>query len=85
VHDHPRNLPDDLIRACAAPGDAININGIGIILGHNDNTTEAYVRHVRYVADLVGPQHVGIGLDYVFDSKEADSFVVANPQIFPPS
>lgn len=84
VHDHPRNITDGMIRACAATGGVINVNGIGLFLGHNDNSTETYVRHVRYVADLVGPQHVGIGLDYVFDQQELDDFVVGNPQIFPP-
>jgi membrane dipeptidase len=84
IHEHPRNVPDELLRACAATGGVINVNGIGIFLGHNDNSTETYVRHVRYVADLVGPQHVGIGLDYVFDSKELDDYVTSSPQTFPP-
>ncbi len=84
VHDHPRNITDEMIRACAATGGVINVNGIGIFLGHNDNTTSTYVRHVRYVADLVGPEHVGIGLDYVFDSKELDDYVTSNPTTFPP-
>lgn len=84
VHDHPRNVSDELIRACAATGGVVNINGIGIFLGHNDNATETYVRHVRYVADLVGPEHVGIGLDYVFDHEELDAYVTSSPHIFPP-
>ncbi|MES2490083.1 MAG: membrane dipeptidase [Pseudomonadota bacterium] len=84
VHEHPRNITDNMMRACAATGGVINVNGIGIFLGHNDNSTETYVRHVRYVADLVGPQHVGIGLDYVFDSKELDEYVTSSPQTFPP-
>lgn len=36
-----------------------------------------------YVIDLVGPQHVGIGLDYVFDSQELDDYLRANPGQFP--
>jgi membrane dipeptidase len=84
VHTHPRNITDDLIRACAATDGVVNINGIGIFLGQNDNSTETYVRHVRHVADLVGPRHVGIGLDYVFDSKELDEYVTSSPHIFPP-
>lgn len=84
MHDHPRNITDEMIRACAATGGVVNINGIGIFLGHNDNTTDTYVRHVRYVADLVGPAHVGIGLDYVFDSQELDDYVTSNPTTFPP-
>ena len=28
--------------------------------------TETVIRHIDYVADRVGPEHVGIGLDFVF-------------------
>ena len=34
--DHPRNIPDDLIKACAARGGVGGVNGIGIFLGDND-------------------------------------------------
>ena len=34
--DHPRNIPDDLIKACAARGGVVGVNGIGIFLGDND-------------------------------------------------
>jgi membrane dipeptidase len=84
IHDHPRNITDEQIRACAATGGVININGIGIFLGDNDNSTQTYVRHVRHVADLVGTRHVGLGLDYVFDSNELDEYVTSSPHIFPP-
>src|SRR3546814_17099767 len=85
IHDHPRNITDEQIRACAATGGVINISGIGIFLGNNDNSTETYLRHVRYIADLVGTQHVGLGLDYVFDNKELDEYVTSSPHIFPPA
>ena len=42
------------------------------------------MRHVDYVVQLVGPEHVGIGLDYVFDQQELIDFVAANPATFPP-
>ena len=82
--DHERNIPDDLIQASAATGGVVNINGIGIFLGENDNSTEAMLRHIDYVASLVGPEHVGLGLDYVFDMEELDGFVEAHPELFPP-
>jgi len=84
MHNHPRNITDDLILACAASGGVINLNGIGLFLGDNDDSTDTYVKHVRYVADLVGPQHVGIGLDYVFDRQELDELVTGDPETFPP-
>src|SRR5262249_39233052 len=42
VHDHPRNITDDLIRRCAATGGVIDLNGIGMFLGRNDNTTPTF-------------------------------------------
>ena len=82
--DHERNIPDDLIQACASTGGVVNINGIGIFLGDNDNSTEAMLRHINYVASLVGPEHVGLGLDFVFDTEELEASVEAHPELFPP-
>lgn len=67
LHDHPRNIPDDLINACAATGGVVCVNGVGIFLGNNDISPERFVDHVDHVAGLVGIDHVGIGLDTVYD------------------
>ncbi|HJS31775.1 MAG TPA: membrane dipeptidase [Alphaproteobacteria bacterium] len=66
LRDHPRNIRDDQIDACAKRGGVVGINGIGIFLGDDDNRTETVLRHIDYVAGRVGPEHVGIGLDFVF-------------------
>ena len=84
IRDHKRNISDEVIRACAANGGVIGINGIGDFLGENDDRTETFVRHIDYVVQLVGPQHVGISLDYVFDQAELDQFLKDNPDTFPP-
>ena len=62
--DHLRNLRDDQIKACAKSGGVIGINGVGVFLGNNDNSTEILIRHIDYIAELVGPEHVGLGIDY---------------------
>lgn len=82
--DHERNIDDDLLDACAASGGVIGINGIGIFLGENDASSETFVRHVDHAVQRVGPKHVGIGLDYVFDRRELDDYVTNNPDLFPP-
>jgi len=82
VWRHYRNIRDEAIKACAASGGVVGINGIGIFLGENDSSTETIVRHIDYVVELVGPQHVGIALDYVFDQQELIDFLKANPQMF---
>ena len=73
LRDHPRNIPDALIKACAEGGGVVCINGVGIFLGDNDISTRTIVWHIDYVAQLVGTSHIGIGLDYVFDQASMDS------------
>jgi membrane dipeptidase len=84
LHDHPRNIPNDLIAACAGAGGVVCLNGIGIFLGKNDNSVETYFRHVDYVVQLVGPDHVGIGLDYLFDPDELGTLATHMTGTFPP-
>ncbi len=63
VREHFRNVRDDQIKACAANGGVIGITSAGFYLGDTD--TETYFRHLHHVVELVGPRHVGIGLDSV--------------------
>ncbi len=84
LHDHPRNIPDELIKACAATGGVVGINGVGIFLGDNDIRTETIVRHIDYVAQLVGARHVGLGLDYVFNQREMDAALAVHAGLWPP-
>lgn len=83
VTSHPRNITDGLMRACARKGGVIGINGVGPFLGSNEGMVELFLKHVRYAAELVGPEHIGISLDHVFDGAELDSFVDSNPELFP--
>jgi len=83
LYDHPRNIPDDLIRICAAGSGVVCINGVGIFLGENDNRTETMVRHIDYVAQLVGAEHIGLGLDFVFDQSALDASLAGSKAIWP--
>ena len=83
VHAHPRNIPDDLIEACAATDGVVGINGVGIFLGANDISSDAYVRHIDHVVQLVGPSHVCIALDYVFDLGELNDYMITMKDTFP--
>ena len=84
LHTHPRNIPDDLIRACAASGGVVGLNGVGIFLGANDTASETYARHVDHVVQLVGPAHAAIALDYVYDPAELDEYMRQMRHTFPP-
>jgi membrane dipeptidase len=79
---HARNITDEQIIACARTGGVVGINGIGDFLG--GTSSELIVQNIEYVMDLVGPEHVGIGLDYVIDKQELTDYVERHPEIFPP-
>jgi membrane dipeptidase len=83
LKEHPRNIPDELITTCAETGGVIGINGIGMFLADNDASTEQIIRHIDYISELVGPEYVGLGIDYVFDEQELNEYVRKNPDVFP--
>jgi membrane dipeptidase len=84
VHQHPRNIPDNLIKACAQSGGVIGVNGLGRFLGNNDNSAPAWFRHLDHIVQLVGPEHVGVALDYVWDVSDLLDHYKARPDLFPP-
>ena len=70
--DHGRNITDEQIRACAATGGVVCISGVSKFLGVQDPVAADVARHAAYVADLVGIEHVGIGLDNGFSEPGLD-------------
>lgn len=64
--DHPRNLTDDQIRAIAAKGGVVQICLYNEFI--NPEPAKASIddalEHIRFVADLVGVDYVGIGSDF---------------------
>lgn len=83
LKDHPRNIPDDLIRLCAKTRGVVCINGVGIFLGDNDVRTETVARHIDYVVNLVGADHAGLGLDYMFDMEGVEETLAKNAGMWP--
>jgi membrane dipeptidase len=72
LKSHARNVTDDQIDACARTKGVVAISGIGIFLGADDISTETLLRHIDYVAERVGVDHVGLGLDYVAEHLSDD-------------
>ena len=79
---HQRNVSDELMRTCARKGGVIGLAGIGLYIGSSVNLVESLMRQLRYTIDLVGADHVGLGLDHIFDLSEIDEFIRTNPTIF---
>jgi membrane dipeptidase len=81
--DHPRCVWDDQIEACAATGGVLGMTGLSAFLGEGGPTPERLVDHIDHVANLVGHQHVGLGLDYVYDLPTFEAFVARMPDKYP--
>jgi len=83
VHPHFRNVKDDQIQECARNGGVIGITSAGFYLG--GTTSETYFRHLDHVAQLVGPRHVGFGLDYLDEGCLAflSALIDARPDEWP--
>jgi len=60
-----RNLTDEQIRKLADRGGVIGMNGFPPFVGADPQPTlDRFIDHIAYIADLVGVEHVGLGLDY---------------------
>lgn len=84
-HPHGRNIRDDQIRACAATGGVVGVNGVGRFLGDPQARTGTLADAIDHVVSLVGTDHVGIGLDFAFDHDDIDDLLAANPRFWPPA
>lgn len=84
IRPHYRSIKDDQIKACAATGGVIGINGVGYWVGDVDASTAAIFRCLDYTVELVGAEHVGLGFDYVYDLENLIKWARANPLMWPP-
>ncbi|KAF2084220.1 hypothetical protein K490DRAFT_49703 [Saccharata proteae CBS 121410] len=75
---HPRNVPDDILQLVKLRNSIVMVNfnpgfiscvesndGTGIpIVYQPNNTIHQVVRHIKYIGDLIGYEHVGLGSDF---------------------
>jgi membrane dipeptidase len=92
--DTPRNVTDQVIKNLAKKGGVIGINAYpGCVSKKADKTIEDYLAHIDYVVQLVGIDHVGIGLDlidghvkedYTLETGEIGHGAPYKPDVYPP-
>lgn len=63
---HRRNISDEQIKLLGAKGGVICVNGVGAFLDPQQTASvDTLCRHIDYISDMIGPQHVGLGMDFV--------------------
>ena len=65
VWDHPRNVPDQVLRRLPDNGGAVMVTFVPSFVSEGDGATIAEVAdHIDHIANLAGVDHVGIGSDF---------------------
>jgi len=70
LHNHYRNKPDEVIRAIVDKGGVVGICAIGSYLGGKGDIS-TLLDHIDYVAKKFGVDHVSIGTDIAYTSRNA--------------
>jgi len=65
--DSPRNKTDEALRALAARGGVVGFTSLPGFTASDprEATLERYLDHIDYAVQLIGVEHVGLGLDFV--------------------
>ncbi|MBU2510839.1 dipeptidase [bacterium] len=65
ICNNRRNLEDELIQAIARKGGVVGFNGFpGFVADKPRPTLDDMLDHVDYMAKLVGPENISVGIDY---------------------
>ncbi|WP_370979333.1 dipeptidase [Agaribacterium sp. ZY112] len=79
-----RNASAQAIQAVAASGGVICVNFIGGFLNpQGDASPFQIAKHVEYIRNLTGPEHVCAGSDYVWNYADTLLWILNNPKDFP--
>lgn len=64
LHDHPRNLTDETIRAIAESDGLVGVVAVAGFVATRDASIARWVDHLDHIVQLVGIEHVGVGCDF---------------------
>jgi membrane dipeptidase len=65
VHDHPRNLTDEQIKAVAKTGGVIGVNFYTKFIGPSGSADlAALIKHIEHMLEVAGVNAVGLGSDF---------------------
>lgn len=63
LYDHRRNKTDEIMKALTEKGGVMGINAFPIFVDSKVTTIENWANHIDHAVNVMGVDHVGIGLD----------------------
>jgi membrane dipeptidase len=64
IHDHPRNLDDEQLKALFQTGGLIGVTFVPMFVGDGTVSIDDLMRHIDHILSLGGENHIGIGSDF---------------------
>lgn len=76
--DHPRNLYDEQLKELAKRGGIIGVVACGAFVNQDPQKRDVahLVEHMIYLRDLIGIEHVALGLDFMDDYDDSENFML---------
>ncbi|MCD6323893.1 MAG: dipeptidase [Desulfurococcales archaeon] len=66
LNDHPRNVSDEVLEELKRNGGVVGATLVPSFLRQDGKATlEDFVRHVMHFVEVAGPDHVGVGTDFL--------------------
>lgn len=78
--DHPRNLYDEQLRAIADRGGLVGIVCAGAFVHRerDKQTVSQLVKHIQYLKQLIGIDHIALGCDFMDDYDNAQDTMLTD-------
>jgi len=84
VCDHPRNLTDEQLRLVARKGGVVGVNAFPPFVRRDGApTVEDLLDHVDYLVQVMGANHVGLGLDFATENEDDYEYFGYKPEFYP--
>ena len=84
VHETPRNLSDDQLRAIAARGGVVGMMALPLTVDAGEPTIDRLVDHVDHAVATIGIDHVGLGADFMRQLVRATNVTAVAGGLLPP-
>jgi len=67
VYNHPRNVPDDVIKAIGQKGGVVGAVGWPTFVSESQFPTfDQFFAHIEHIIEVAGIDHASIGMDYFY-------------------
>jgi membrane dipeptidase len=87
MHENPRNISDEQIRACAARGGVVGLATfsafVGDTFGGRHPGVPEYLRQMDHAIALAGPDHVAVGTDIFIDVTDGLWWRAVTGRVYP--